>query len=142
MQSWRRGAPDWGGAMNEVLDILVRLQAGQEAMRTDLAAVRADVMAFHADVTAIRSDQVAARGRLDRMGPLVDGIPVVHEAVKVLQAGVQKLHEDVLVLTGIVHRHDITPPLLLEEVRGAHAQIFRLDARVRAIEEQLASRPT
>lgn len=64
----------------------------------------------------------------------VDGLPLIAEAVKVLQRDVRKLRDDMTVLTGIAIRLEGTAMGLVEEIRGMRGQIGDLRERVDALE--------
>ena len=99
----------------------------REMLRAELAPIRSELETQRAELASLRAD-------LTSMRPLVDGIPIIHRAVTVIQEDTRSLREDMRVLTAIVHRHDITPPILLDELRGVHAQIARIQGRLDRLE--------
>jgi hypothetical protein len=97
----------------------------------DLDAIRALLQAELADV---RADMRTLRDDIAPMRARLDGLPIINQAVTVLQRDVRALRDDMTVLTAIVMRLDNSHANLLIELHAVHTQLVNIGTRMRALE--------
>ena len=72
--------------------------------------------------------------KLDAMQPRLDGIPLLAQAIEVLQRDVRGLRDDLRVTSAMVMRLDGTMGNLLPELTAIHRWMISMNDRVRKLE--------
>ena len=90
-----------------------------------------------ADLGTVKADLGSVKAK-------VDSLPDMHflqVTAQRQQTDVLGLRDDVRVLTAIAMRLDTSHSVLLEELRATHAQITRMNDRIRKLEDENAAPP-
>jgi multidrug resistance efflux pump len=110
----------------------------RDVLRAELAPIRAEIDALRsemrAELTPMRAQIDALRGEMRQMRPLVDGIPLIHRTLTIVQTDVRTLRDDMRVAAAMIQRLDSSHSLLLTELQAVHAQIVGLRDRIRTLE--------
>jgi hypothetical protein len=96
------------------------LEAVRMLMREELAPIRAAIGNLES--------------RLDAMRPNIDGIPLLQQAVRVLQQEMRMQRDETRVLGAVVMRLDTSTASFAEQMRATHSQMTQLWTRVRTLE--------
>lgn len=102
-----------------------------------LGSTQADLGTLKADLGSVKVDLGALKAK-------VDSLPDMHflqATAQRQQTDVLSLRDDVRVLTAIAMRLDTSHSVLLEELRATHAQITRMNDRIRKLEDENAAPP-
>ena len=82
--------------------------------------------------------------KVDSLEAKVDSLPdlrFMQELAQRQQRDIMSFRDDMRVQTAIIMRLDTSHGLLLEEVRSVHAQISRMNDRVRKLEDESVTPP-
>jgi len=97
-----------------------------------------------ADLVTVMADLGSVKGDLGALKAKVDSLPDMYflqATAQRQQTDVLSLRDDVRVLTAIAMRLDTSHSVLLEELRATHAQITRMNDRIRKLEDENAAPP-
>jgi chromosome segregation ATPase len=94
--------------------------------------------------SALGPTQADLKADLGALKAKADSLPDMHflqATAQRQQTDVLSLRDDVRVLTAIAMRLDTSHSVLLEELRATHAQIARMNDRIRKLEDENAAPP-
>src|SRR6266436_4124185 len=114
----------------DVEQIRIVVQSALGPTQADLGVLKADLGVLKADLGTLKAK--------------VDSLPDMHflqATAQRQQTDVLGLRDDVRVLTAIAMRLDTSHSVLLEELRATHAQIARMNDRIRKLEDENAAPP-
>jgi septal ring factor EnvC (AmiA/AmiB activator) len=106
-----------------------------------LAPVQADLTVVKTDVAANGTALTTLRTEVNAIKAKVDSWPDLHflqAAAQRQQTDTASLRDDIRVLSAIAMRLDGSHSVLLDELRATHAQIARMNDRVRKLEDAQA----
>jgi chromosome segregation ATPase len=106
-------------------------------MRGDMAAIHAKVDRLDSKVDRTQADLASLKAKVDSW----PGLHFLQDSIQRQQRDVLGFRDDMRVLTAIAMRLDTGHSLLLEELRATHTQIFRMNDRLRKLEDESAAPP-